>query len=332
MFDDLIRRVNDLGDARRYSVRVPVDAEGYLDRECPSSTCLAVFKVIGDDWETIRKSNVAYCPICRAEAAADQWCTSAQVKQARAAALARFKNEFADTLAEGVRDANRRLPRGGLVSMSLSLQPGTPAVEVPIQAMAPFEQRSACEACGCRYASVGAAFFCPACGHNSAATQFVATIETVRHGMGFLATWQLAQLMGKDQATDFTRQVVETQMGKLVTAFERYVEVLYERLPGPKQPVKGNLFQRITGGSEMWRVATGKGYDDFLTPMQLSDLTRWFQQRHLLTHTDGVVDAEYVTKSGDTSYQIDQRIVVRPEHVIQLAGVIEQLAAELASI
>jgi hypothetical protein len=150
--------------------------------------------------------------------------------------------------------------------------------------------------------------------------------------MGFLATWQLAQLMGKDQATDFTRQVVETQMGKLVTAFERYVEVLYERLPGPKQPVKGNLFQRITGGSEMWRVATGKGYDDFLTPMQLSDLTRWFQQRHLLTHTDGVVDAEYVTKSGDTSYQIDQRIVVRPEHVIQLAGVIEQLAAELASI
>ncbi len=41
-------------------------------------------------------------------------------------------------------------------------------------------QRFTCEACGTRYASLGAAFFCPVCGHNSAPSTFDRTVEVVR--------------------------------------------------------------------------------------------------------------------------------------------------------
>ena len=43
--------------------------------------------------------------------------------------------------------------------------------------------RSACETCACAYASVGAAFFCPACGHNSAVTTFAGALATIRASM-----------------------------------------------------------------------------------------------------------------------------------------------------
>lgn len=43
-----------------------------------------------------------------------------------------------------------------------------------------------------------------------------------------------------------------------------------------------------------------------------------FQKRHLLMHCDGLVDADYIQKSGDHDYAIRQRIVIRENHVLGL--------------
>jgi hypothetical protein len=44
MFDELMRELRRL-ERQQVSVSMPTDAEGYLDRECPSDACLSQFKV-----------------------------------------------------------------------------------------------------------------------------------------------------------------------------------------------------------------------------------------------------------------------------------------------
>jgi len=58
-------------------------------------------------------------------------------------------------------------------------------------------------------------------------------------------------------------------------------------------------------------------------------LRRMFQQRHLLAHREGVVDQDYIDRSGDTSYRVGQRLVVRDDAVLAFANDLEQLSIGL---
>ena len=66
-----------------------------------------------------------------------------------------------------------------------------------------------------------------------------------------------------------------------------------------------------------------------ISATEFSDLVRFFQQRHLLAHREGVVDQEYIDKSGDHLYAVNQRLVVRDNSVRDLADLVLKLADEL---
>src|SRR5262245_44625285 len=53
------------------------------------------------------------------------------------------------------------------------------------------------------------------------------------------------------------------------------------------------------------------------------------QQRHVLVHGNGVVDAAYQMNTGDTSFQVGQRLAIKPEHVLRMAALVEKLATGL---
>lgn len=63
---------------------------------------------------------------------------------------------------------------------------------------------------------------------------------------------------------------------------------------------------------------------------KLAALTRYLQQSHLLAHTEGIVDADYVTRTNDTDYRRGQRIVIRNEAVRECLALIEKLATAMA--
>lgn len=128
-----------------------------------------------------------------------------------------------------------------------------------------------------------------------------------------------------DIAENTVRTMVENGLEDAVTAFQRYVESLYEKLPsGGTAPL--NVFQRLKDGSKLWQAAAGKSYGDFLNPAELSQLGRYFQQRHLLAHRQGIEDEKYIANSGDSSYSLGQRIVIKAENIRQCIALIEKLA------
>jgi len=328
MFDDTLRFLDRLKRGVRVPISLPLDEEGYFDRKCPGDSCGTVFKVLFEDWKNLVPDERVYCPLCRQESPSDDWNTPEQRKHIEAAAHRYLGRELSATMRRDAQQFNARQPSGGFIKMSMSVKPGSLPALVPSRVVELMQQRFTCEGCGCRYASIGASFFCPACGHNSAQTAFSTTIATVRklvESLDILAeAMQAAQ--GKDAAEDTIRQILEDSLGRLTGAFQRLTEVLFNKLPQATTIAqRRNVFQSLQQSSDLWESAGLQRYEAVLTPTEWQSLIRLVQQRHLIAHCNGIVDQDYLTRSGDSRYSIGQRLIVTASAVSELATLVEKL-------
>lgn len=317
-----------LPDDISIEVSIPTDEDGYLDRECPNKVCEAPFKVLLDDWEEKVRDEEVFCPVCGHSAPSDRWFTKKQLKYLEKAAVSAFLPLLDAEMKRMVRDFNRSMPKGGLISISMSYKRSRPPVLVPPKAAELMQQRYVCESCGCQYAAIGAAFFCPACGHNSARTALAETLATIRRLPKVRAA--LEAPLDRDAAANAYRLILEESMGKLVAAFQRFAEATFEALPnaGDFNP-RRNLFQNLLESSDLWEKAIGVRYEAMLSPNEWDELQRFFQQRHLLAHKNGIVDEDYLRKTGDRQYRPGQRLVIKETDVMHFTDLVEKLATAL---
>jgi hypothetical protein len=328
MFDELLREIRRL-DGLKVSVSIPTDEEGYLDRECPSSECLSEFKVHEHDWRDKVQDEEVFCPFCGHTADSGKWWTQEQLRHAEKTALAQVDQRIGRAMKRDAENWNRRQPRNAFIRMTMSVNNRPQPILLPPQAADPMRLKITCPACACRYAVIGAAFFCPACGHNAAELVFSQTIAGVRNTLDALSSVRAA-IPDRDTAGTTARLIIENGLQNAVTAFQRYAEALYARHPSGAKP-RRNAFQNLAEGSDLWKAAFGTRYSDYVNTADLAALIRMFQQRHLLAHTQGLVDQDYITRSGDTAYRIGQRIVVREMAVRECLGLIEKLAAAMSA-
>jgi hypothetical protein len=151
-------------------------------------------------------------------------------------------------------------------------------------------------------------------------------------GIGAIAQ-AVRELHDADTAANFEQQLLEDQVENLITAFQRGVEALFDRLPNAATFKRdANLFQRLGDGSALWQLATGTGYQDLLSAPEGECLQIMIHRRHKIGHCQGIVDAKYVQQSGDQSYAVGQRLVTAEHHVLQLADVLEKLVAGLKAV
>ena len=334
MFDNVIRELKKMEGGSQFTISIPIDDDGYFDRRCLSEACQADFKVLMEDWKDKVSDAQVFCPICREEAKATEWNTPEQQEYIRQVGINHIQSIIGNALSQDANDFNRR-QRPGFITISMSYKPGTSTLIVPISAAEELRQKFTCEQCGCRYSSLGAAFFCPACGHNSAESTFSQTIETVQKSLAALPAIREAvqAVADADAARNTAQEILENSMGRMVGAFQRLAEALFDRTPAATTTRRRkNVFQNLTEGSALWRAATGKGYEDLLTLAEMADLVRLFQQRHKLAHSEGIVDQDYIIKSGDTTYAVGQRLVIRDGAVSRLAELVTKLTEEMRKL
>ena len=152
--------------------------------------------------------------------------------------------------------------------------------------------------------------------------QSVSGIRSALVGIAQIST----VISDRDTAATMARHLVEHGLESVVTAFQRYAEALYGCFPPPPKKPRRNAFQNLAEGSKLWQHACGKQDSDYLSVSELNLTTLHFQQRHLLAHTQGIVDDSYIASTADTSYQTGQRIVVRDTSVIAFLDAVEKLA------
>ncbi len=329
MFDDLIKTLKGL-NKKSISVEIAVDEHGFIDRQCPADNCEFNFKVDEKDWLGIVSDEAVWCPMCRHEAPADQWFTKEQVEHAQSEALKVVEGEIDRSLRSDAKRFNRQQRRSAFVSISIEVPGGTHrAYTLPSKAAELMELKIQCEECGSRFAVIGSAYFCPACGANSVIRTFADSLRKIRAKIESENTIRnvLEEMHGKDAAELTCRSLRESCLLDGVTAFQKYNEGLYESY-GQGPP---NAFQRIDGGSKLWRDAVGHGYDSWLNESEMGRLLVLFQKRHLLAHTEGIVDERYILKSGDNKYNLGQRIVISRSDIESLLNLLEKLSDDLRS-
>lgn len=327
MFEETIRALRRLEGTTTVSVPISDDDEGYFDRECPSEECLFQFKILSEDWKEKVRDEEVFCPFCGHSADADKWWTREQIEHAKQAALAQIKSAFGNALKRDAVRWNRRQPRKSFISMTMKVDNRPQHVPLPPAAAEPMQLKITCPACSCRYAVIGAAYFCPACGHNAADQVFTLTIAGIRKSLDALDVVRTA-IADRDTAENTTRLIIENGLQNAVTAFQRCAEAIFASIPSTSKP-RRNAFQNLAEGSQLWQATVGTTYADHLTDDGLQRLGRAFQQRHLLAHTQGIVDNDYVAKSGDRRYRPGQRIVVKADTVHDAVDLIEKLIVGL---
>lgn len=329
MFDELKRELQRLSGTTQISVPLHADAEGYLDKECPAPECLFQFKVFQEDWRDKVRDEEVFCPFCGHTARSDKWYTQEQVEAAKKTALAQLQGRINAAMRRDADEWNRRQPSKSFLRITMSVDSKPRHMLVPLMAAEPMRLKITCEACGCRYAVIGAAFFCPACGHNAADLMFTQSLDGIRSTLDAIPGVRAA-IADRDSAETTVRLLVENGLQNAVTAFQRYVEALYAtKYPGLPAP-RRNAFQSLSEGSNLWHDAAGKRYTDYLDATELAALTRYFQQRHVLAHRQGLVDANYIARSGDSSYRVGQRLVMREASVRECVALIEKLGKTMA--
>jgi len=328
MFDELLRELRRLEAPQQIRVSIPSDDEGYLDRECPAPECLFEFKVHEEDWRDKVRDEEVFCPFCGYTADSGKWLTQEQLAHAKQAAIAHIKGRIGTAMKRDAEGWNRRQPRNSFIRITMDVKSRPQPVLVPAAAAEAMRLKITCPACACRYAVIGAAFFCPSCDYNSAELMFSQSIAAIRAALDALGLIRAA-IPDRDTAETTVRLVIENGLQNAVTAFQRYAEALYARHPSAPA-ARRNAFQNLAEGSGLWHAAFGKEYGDHLDGGELAVLTRMFQQRHLLAHRQGLVDEDYITRSGDTSYRIGQRVVIRETAVRECLVLIEKMAAGMA--
>jgi hypothetical protein len=329
MFDEVLRELRRLEEAEQIRVSIPCDEEGYLDRECPSPACQFTFKVHEDDWRDRVRDEQAFCPFCGHAAESAKWLTQEQLAHAKQAAIAHIEGGIGHAMRRDAEIWNRSQPRNSFIRITMDVNSRPRPVLLPAAAAASMRLKISCPACTSRYAVIGAAFFCPVCGHNSGELMFSQSIAAIRNALESIGAIRAA-LPDRDTAETTARLFIENGLQNVVTAFQRYAEALYGRHPSVP-PARRNAFQNLAEGSALWLVAFGKEYSDHLDRGEVAVLTRIFQQRHLLAHRQGLVDDDYITRSGDMSYRTGQRVVIRETAVRECLVLIEKLAAGMAT-
>ena len=333
MFEETLRKLAELdGKPLTISVAIDADADGYIDKECPAENCEYVFKVNAEDKSSIVFGNTMFCPQCRHEAASDRWHTKEQIEHAKTMAMNKLKNEINSGFEADARAFNRQQPRHSFIKMSLSFSGHSRhPVSLPAPAADALRLQIGCDTCGARFAVVGTAFFCPACGRNQIERVFDDAMKKIRAKAqpGLKTEAALVEELGKDEAALVVRSMIEGGLQDVVTSFQSFATEHYRRrFPSLPLPPR-NIFQRLDDGSALWKAATGSGYDRWLDAAELARLRLHLQRRHVLAHGDGIVDQEYVTKTADPLYKVGQRLVVPAADVNDAVALVEKLVAGL---
>lgn len=323
--DEELEALEQLSGTHEVAITFAIDEAGYLDRCCPSEPCGRTFKVLVDD-EAKFTSEVC-CIYCGHKDESDAFATDEQNRHILETVGEFEEQRYHIAMTEAARRTNAKPPvetAYATITETVSISARSPRPVVPPAAWDLMRLVVTCTSCHCRFAALGGCFFCPACGHRSPDLAFEQSIANVRSSMARLDALQAA--VGKDDAAVLTGKLVEADMQTLVTVFEAFAKDAFRRM-APTIAMPQGVFQRLADGSALWQANGGRAYDRLLSTNELSELGRYFQQRHALAHGNGIVDQRYLDRSNDTTYALGQRIAVRRETVLRMAALVEKLAA-----
>lgn len=313
-------------------ITIHSDEKGYFDRECPNENCLYTFKINMQDWKEKISDDEVHCPMCGHIDTADKWWTQEQLESMQEIAASYAMSMITKELDKAFGKLARSTRNNKFLKITYKPSKKITFQNNPIGQSEEWETDITCEKCGTRYSVIGSAYFCPCCGHNSAVSAFNESTDSIEKMLKSLPEMKqlLTESYGRDKAETMCRGLLESSLGDIVSSFQKFASCHYDKLT--REISRVNDFQIVEKGSQLFKDAAGKGYEEWLSDKELHDMNMFFQRRHLIEHNNGMVDQKYVDKSGDNSYVIGQRLVIKENDAYALLAIIKKLAKGLMTL
>lgn len=312
---DHLRR---LGDT--LAIPIAADENGFTGRECPRPDCEGYFKI---EFGTGLKDEglPCHCPYCGHVAGHDRFWTKEQLAYAHSVVLRNVTDALHKDLKKLEFDHK---PRGAFgIGFSLKVEPGR---RIPIRHYREkrLETEVSCSNCTLRYSVYGVFAFCPDCGQHNSLQILDKNLEVVGKMLELAANAE----------NELAQRLVENGLEDCVSAFDgfgREVCRVHARSTDKSTKAEKASFQNLEAARASVRDVFAIDLSAHVTPSEWESAVCGFQQRHLLAHKMGVVDQDYITKTGDRRAVIGRKIRIGADEVRALLQIIRKLARGLST-
>jgi len=297
-----------------FQIPISKDEQGYLGRECPEQGCEGYFKITpGTGLSGVTD---CICPYCGHKGPHNEFFTKDQIEYAKSVVF----RQVSDALEKDLKALEfEHKPRGPFgIGISLKFTPGDPH---PIHwyREKELETQIVCSNCTLKYAVYGIFGFCPDCGqHNS--------LQILQNNLSLI---QKMMNLAKSADTELSEKLIENALEDCISSFDGFGREICKIHAGKSKfpdRISKISFQSLDGASDglmtHFNFEFNKGVDD--EEWRIANIS--FQKRHLLAHKMGIIDEEYVRRSGDTSAIIGRKVIIRSEDVLRLIPIVEKLA------
>jgi len=286
----------------KMTVKLSPDSEGYVGRECPD--CKKYFKVKGGTG--LPGTPPCHCPYCNHVGASNEFVTEDQVEYAKSVVLNKVSSDFLGMM----KKVERRPDPRAFISIGIKVT-GKP-VPVTRYAEKELEEKVTCSACTLQYTIYGAFGFCPDCGiHNSrqiANTNFDLIIRMLDRA--------------KSAPADVATKTVENALEDAVSCFDGFGREHCSALAFKVS------FQNIEAARDRLRKEVGLDIAP-QDPATWKFICEQFQKRHLIAHKAGIVDVEFITRTGALPHLLGRKVVVSESEVRTLVDELRCMADRL---
>lgn len=306
-FPDGVEFLGDGNGHARFKVSIPLDDDGFLGRECPS--CNQHFRVVHDEYAALPEDLRLWCVYCGHHDDHSEFTTEQQRARVMRAAADYAKQLVGRSLEKSFGGAARR-SRGSLVKITYRSKPFYPAPLPGIDEEKLVRERL-CASCDLRYAVFGEHRFCPVCGLLTPLTAALDALaaETVR--LDVLRDLPPDTHAALRESGVFDRTYVDT-IENVVGVVESMAEQVFRGAVPSADVVlkgKGRVFQRLDDLADLFVAELGTDIRASLDGTW-HELTDTWAARHVFTHSDGIVDAKYLSAVPHSSLKLGQRLRV----------------------
>ena len=306
-----MRHLESLGS--KFSISIPCDEDGLMERECPMGDCEGYFKI--QPGTGLKGENLpCHCPYCGHEDASNKFHTKARIEYAKSIVL----NKVTGALIKDLKslEFNHR-PSGGLgigISMKVSGQPAP----IRYYREKQLETEVVCEQCTLRYMIYGVFGCCPDCGTHNSVQILNANLQLVEKMLSVADT----------QEQSIAQSLIQNGLEDCVSAFDGFGRELcrvHAKAASDPAKVERISFQNLEGARQNVLTLFNTNLAAGLTVDEWNAATRSFQKRHILSHKMGVADEDYVRKSGDPSAVAGRKVNVDTSEVRELIRIVGKL-------
>ena len=299
---------------KKMQIPIATDENGYLGRECPKSECEGYFKITpGTGLQGVTD---CFCPYCGHKGHYSEFTTKDQIEYATSIAIRKVTDALEKDLKAMEFETKPKGPFG--IGFSLKIESGRPH---PIYwyREEELETHIICSNCSLNYAVYGVFAYCPDCGEPNTLQIFRENLKLVRKSI------EISQNVEKKLG----QNLIENAFEDCISSFDGFGRELCH-INGIKSKFPERVhkisFQNLNGAKDSVKDHFGFDLSQGLSIDEWNIAIISFYKRHLLAHKMGIIDDDYLRRSGDSNAIIGRKVNISSEDVLNLIPIIEKLA------